>query len=84
MRSLSLRGIPDEVHNALQRDAADHGRSVNAEIVAILRDRAQQRRRRRNLGAVIARIKRLREEVAQRYPDQPDSVDLIRESRENR
>jgi antitoxin FitA len=84
VRNLTLRRVPDDVHKALRHEADEHGRSLNAEILAILSEEAQQVRQRRNLGKVISRINRLREEVAMRYPNQPDSADLIREIRESR
>lgn len=38
MRNVSVRGLDDEVHRAIRQRAADHGRSVEAEIRAILTD----------------------------------------------
>lgn len=36
MASLSVRNLPDGVHRALKRRAAEHGRSAEAEARAIL------------------------------------------------
>ena len=33
---LTVRGVPDEVHRALRVQAAEHGRSAEAEVRAIL------------------------------------------------
>jgi plasmid stability protein len=84
VRNLTLRRVPDDVHKALRHEADEHGRSLNAEILAILSEEAQQVRQRRNLGKVISRINGLREEVARRYPNQPDSVEVSREDRDSK
>lgn len=36
MAILTVRNLPDEVHRALRQQAARHGRSTEAEILAIL------------------------------------------------
>ncbi len=36
MASLTVRNVPDEVHRALRVKAAEHGRSTEAEVRAIL------------------------------------------------
>ncbi len=36
MAVLTVRGVPDEVHRALRARAAEHGRSAEAEVRAIL------------------------------------------------
>ena len=84
MANLVLRNIPDDTYALLQRDARQNGRSVNAEILKILSDRAELNRRRRRAGKVLARLARTRREIAYENPNQPDSVELIREDRESR
>jgi len=39
MGMMTIRGIPDEVHNALKARAKLHHRSAEAEVRAILRDK---------------------------------------------
>ncbi|WP_439816707.1 FitA-like ribbon-helix-helix domain-containing protein [Zavarzinia sp. CC-PAN008] len=57
MRSITIRNIPDEVHRALRVRAAQHGRSAEAEVRAILEQvtRPQERVR---LGSLLAEIGR--------------------------
>lgn len=38
MAVLTVRNLPDEVHRALRMRAADHGRSTEAEVRAILEE----------------------------------------------
>lgn len=83
MPNLTLRRVPERVHEILRRNALEHGRSLNAEILAILDKASEETRQRRNLAAVIDEINRLRNEVARKYPHQTDSVDLIREDRDS-
>lgn len=84
MPSLTFRRVPERVHKILRRNAQEHGRSLNAEILAILDRAFEEAKQRRGLAAVIDEINRLREEVARTYPHQTGSVDLIREDRDNR
>ena len=41
MPDLLLRGLPEKTHHELKRRAKAHGRSVNAEIVAVLDEAAK-------------------------------------------
>lgn len=84
MPNLTLRRVSQEVHRTLRRIAQENGRSLNAEILAILNKEAEHARRRRDLHKVIEEINRLREEVARKYPNQTDSAELIREDRDSR
>ncbi len=38
MASITVRNLPDETHRALRIRAAEHGRSTEAEVLAILED----------------------------------------------
>ena len=84
MPNLTVRNIPKRDYAELQQDARQNRRSVNAEILKILADKAEINRRRRHAAKVMRRIDKIREEIARRYPDQPDSADLIREDRDTR
>lgn len=82
MAVLTVRNLPDEVHRALRLRAAQHGRSLEAEVRAILID-AVKPQGRPKLGSMLADIGRhLRlsdEEVAlldQRDNSAPRAVDL--------
>lgn len=84
MPSLTVRNIPGDVYAVLQQDARRHGRSLNAEILTILADKAEMAQRRAEAAKAMQRIDKLRAEIARKYPSQPDSVDLIREDRDSR
>ncbi len=84
MPNLTVRNIPEREYAELQRDAKQSGRSINAEILKLFADKAEMNRRRRHAAKVMKRIDKITDEIARRYPNQPDSVDLIREDRDSR
>lgn len=57
MISITVRDLPDELHRALRARAASHGRSVQAEVRAILED-AVQAAGRVKLGSLLREIGR--------------------------
>ena len=57
MASLNVRNLSDHTHKALRIRAAQHGRSVEAEIRAIL-DEAVNPRERVGLGSMLTAIGR--------------------------
>ncbi|MBB1594211.1 Arc family DNA-binding protein [Achromobacter sp. UMC46] len=57
MPMLTVRNLPDEVHRALRVRAAQHGRSTEAEVRAILED-AVKPEGRVKLGSLLAQIGR--------------------------
>jgi len=54
------------------------------EFLAMLADKKEMARRRAGAARAMKRIDKIREEIAKKYPNQPDSVDLIREDRDSR
>ncbi len=84
MPNLTVRRIPKDVYAVLRRDAKRHGRSLNAEVLATLADKAEMARRRAGAAKAMEEIAELRKEIARKYPNQPDSADLIREDRDSR
>ncbi len=57
MAAITVRNIPDDVHRALRVRAAQHGRSTEAEIRAIL-ERAANPAERIRLGDALAALGR--------------------------
>ena len=55
MASITVRNLPDETHRALRVRAAEHGRSTEAEVRAILED-AVKPRERLKLGSALAAL----------------------------
>jgi plasmid stability protein len=84
MPNFTVRNIPKEDYAELQQDAMKNRRSVNSEVLRILADKAEMNRRRRQASKVLTRLDRIRKEIAREHPNQPDSVDLIREDRDSR
>jgi plasmid stability protein len=84
MPNVMVRNIPTELYKRLQERARSRRRSLNAEILAILSDDDGWALRRLETAAAIPRLRRIRERLARKYPNQPDSVDLIREDRDGR
>jgi len=83
MADFTLRNIPEKDYAEIQLDAKQNRRSINAELLSLLADRAEMNRR-RHAAKAMTRITKLREEIALKYPNQPASVDLIREDRDSR
>lgn len=80
MPALHIRDVPTEVVDALRERARSSGRSLNAELVALL---AEEARRFRERGTLTRRLA----EIAARVnlpPDAPRPEDLIREDRDSR
>lgn len=71
MAVLTVRNLPDEVHRALRVRAAEHGRSTEAEVRAILEDVVKPQGRVK-LGALLA-------EIGREAHLTEDLVDLINE-----
>lgn len=84
MPDLTVRNIPKDLYRSLQRSAKRNRRSLNDEILALLSDEDARVRRRWELAEVIPELARAREEIARKYPDLPDSIEMIREDRETR
>jgi len=84
MPNLAVRKIPKDVYRRLRQSAKNHRRSLNSEILAILTDEDGWGRRRLSIAAVLPELDAAREELAKKYPHLIESVDLIREDRDNR
>jgi plasmid stability protein len=78
MPALHVRNVPEEVYEALRARAVREGRSMNAEVIAILRRSLTSRR---DPEDVIADLRRFRERV-QLPADAPAPEDVIREDRD--
>jgi plasmid stability protein len=79
MATLYVRNMPAELYAELQQWANEHERSLNAEVIDLLRRAVAERRRAaeqsRSLAAYFERYRDAAISV-------PDVVDLIREGRE--
>ena len=84
MRNLTVRNIPEEDYAELQQEARENRRSVNAELLRAIAERAEARRRRKQADRAMRELDRLRQRISRKYPNAPESVDLIREIRDAR
>ena len=74
---LHVRGVPEELYEALRRSAAGNGRSISAETIAILESALIRR--------PMARIKHNIEKRSAQMDSQPNQIDptqIIREGRD--
>jgi uncharacterized protein (DUF1778 family) len=78
MAALTLKDLPERVHEILRKAAAEDRRSLNSFIISLLEEAAEDiDRRRRNFET----REELRSFVAS-LPEVPDPTPLIREDRE--
>lgn len=84
MPNTTVRNIPEKSYAVLRREAQRRRSSVNSEILEAIHNKVETLMRRKRAVKAMARVDRLRAEIARKYPRQPDSVDLIREDRDSR
>ena len=84
MPNLMVRNIPVRIYRSLQQSAKQNGRSLNAEILALLADEDAWKRKRWQLADAIPRLASARKALAKRYPNLRESVASIREDRDSR
>ncbi len=84
MANYTLRNIPEETYKQFQERAKRHKRSLNAELLVVLGNEAQQSERRRRMKRAILKLDRLREEVSKKFPVNYEMWELIREDRDTR
>ncbi len=78
--NVTVKNIPDRVGRKLKDLAANHGRSLNAEIIQILQAATGESERRQKMRVSRAELERF---VAS-LPPMPDSAPLIRADRRSR
>jgi hypothetical protein len=84
MANVTLRDVPVRVHEALRASAKKHYRSLNGELLHILAYYAHRERGWQEFERKRPEWERLQREIARKYPNGPDSVELIREDRDSR
>jgi plasmid stability protein len=68
MANLTVRNIPEKDYAELQQDAKQNRRSINAEILRLLADKAAMNQRRRRMARAIRKLDTLREDISKKYP----------------
>jgi plasmid stability protein len=84
MPNITVRKIPKDVYRRLKATAKGNHRSLNAEILAVLADEDAWAMRRLQIAAVLPELDKAREEIARKFPNALESVELIREDRDSR
>lgn len=84
MPNLMVRNIPKQDYSELQQEAEENRRSMNAELLKAIAERAEARRRLRQGDQAMRQLDKLREKISRKYPHAPESVKLIREIRDAR
>ena len=81
MATLCVQNVPDELYEALRDQAQQHGKSMAAEIVSLLKETiptAQELRARR---AFLRRVERFQARRALRTGRWPSTEEMLREDR---
>ena len=84
MPDFVVRNIPEKTYKRLQETASQHRRSVNAEFLELLNDEDAWAVRRLRIRSAIPRLRRLRKEIARKFPVKYKMLELIREGRTSR
>lgn len=84
MPNLTVRNIPKDIYKRLKESARRNRRSLNSEILAVISDEDGWKLRRLQIAAVMPELDKARAELAKKYPQAPDSIELIREDRDSR
>lgn len=82
MAILHVRGVPDELYERIRKRARTANRSISAEVLWLL-ERALSGPRTLTLAEAVEEVRHQRERLTL-PPGAPDSVELLREGREER
>ena len=77
--NITLKNVPDKVHRTLKRAAEQQGRSLNAQVIEVLKAEVEELERRKQGKK---RWKEIERHIASLAP-MDDSAPLIREDRES-
>lgn len=61
MANLTIKNLPDDVHQKLKQQAAEHQRSLNSEVIFCLKQAIQPTRR--SAEEIIAEARRLKQGI---------------------
>ena len=79
MATVTARKIDDSDYAALSEIAEENGRSISAELRALIAEHAHKRRAAKR----VAELKALRDRINLTLPDGMTSLDLLREERDS-
>lgn len=75
--TLHIRNVPADLFEDVQRWAAEHNRSINAEVIDVIRREADRRRQQSDFARLLA-------EYYEKYGDQPVESNVVAMLREDR
>ena len=78
MSTLHIRSVPDELYQYIQSLAQKSNRSLTAQVITMLKQAAEEEKRRELQKQTLYSIKSRRFQVAE---DAPTSLELLREDR---
>jgi plasmid stability protein len=79
MATLSIKNMPDALHKRLKKEARSEGRSLNSELIYLLRQALASQQRMREWQS---RRVRLDQFAGAQSPGDPSIVEMLREMRE--
>ncbi len=78
MSTLHVRSVPDELYEYIQRLAKNSDRSLTAQVITMLKQAAEEEKRREYQKEALYAIKSRRYQIAENIPT---SLELLREDR---
>ena len=75
MATLTIRNLPDDVHDALRRQAAEHRRSMEAEAREVLQAGVARKPTKQQKAVALARLQAIKPLVDRGEPDDWSGVD---------
>ena len=76
--NITIKNVPQAIYRVIKREAEEQGRSLNTQIIQVLRTEAEEVQRRRSLGKVRNELEKFSASLA----PLEDSAPLIRQDRE--
>lgn len=83
MPSLQIRNVPEDLLNEIREEARKEHRSVTAQALVMISDAMENRKRKQRVEELLAKADEIRR-TTKRTKNIPDSVEIIRQAREER
>lgn len=78
MADFRIRNVPANVYTEIRRDSKKNRRSINAEVLSLIADRAEMSCRRRQAANALKNVHKLWEEIGDKKPNQSGRAALNR------
>lgn len=83
MATLHIRNVPEALYQRLQNLAAQEHRSLNAQVISLLSRSVEEGSSKSSVTELLQRAQQIRESFP-KVSDIPESIELLREGREER